>query len=134
MSMNRVCPNCFRKENLRYNFGNNIEAEKKFHSEKWCECGYNSPKEMMLDQDMGFTDPDWIRIAKYFIENYHATLATHQFNSKDEVVRFFLKMLKYSANNIYKEIVLVNNDKNNHWENINYGKPKTKPKSNIFGD
>lgn len=134
MSMNRVCPNCFKKEQVRFNFGRNIEAERKFHSEKWCTCGYNSPEEMMYDQDMGFTDPNWIRVAKYFLENYHSTLAKHQFDSKEELVRFFLKQLKQSANNIYKEIVLINKDKNSGWENINYGKAKIKPKTNIFGD
>lgn len=132
--MHRVCPNCFQKEQVRLNFGGNKKAEQKFHSEKWCECKYSSPKEMMYDQDMGFTDPSGIRIARYFLQNYHSTLANHKFDSKEEVVRFFLKLLKQSASNIYKSIELVDNKTNENWANINYGKTNVKPKSNIFDD
>lgn len=57
MSINRWCPNCFREEEMRLNFGSNREAEAKFHKEKWCDCGCNSPEEMMRDQDLGFEDP-----------------------------------------------------------------------------
>lgn len=130
--MNRVCPNCFIKEDTRYNFGNNKEEEKKFHAEKWCDCGYNSPEEMMLDQDMGFTSPYWIIIAKYFIRNYDYMLASDKLESKEEVVRFFLKMLKNAANNVNKSIELVEMYEDEGWKAIYDGKPKTKPKSNIF--
>jgi hypothetical protein len=58
MSANRICPNCFKKDNIRVNFGDEEESARKFHSLKWCDWNYNSPNEMMVDQDMGFTDPD----------------------------------------------------------------------------
>jgi len=132
MSINRMCTNCFRKENVRYNFGNDIESEKRFHSEKWCDCGYNSPEEMMLDQDMGFTDPNWLRIAKDFLTNYHAMLASDKLESKEEQTRFFLKQLKNSANNVYKSIELVEIKKDEGWQAIFDGKTEKKPKTNIF--
>lgn len=132
MSLERVCPNCFRKEGTRYNFGTNREAEKAFHQEKWCDCGYSSPQEMMLDQDMGFTNPHWLRIAKYFLENYENSIRQGLIESKDEKVRFFLKLLKSSANNIGKSIELTQRKQDEEYEFIYHGKPEKNPRVNIF--
>ncbi len=137
MSMARRCPNCLRTENIRFNFGDDnegesYEAERKFHAEKWCKCGYNSPEEMMLDQDMGFTDPTWIPFVKFFLNNYYIQLPEEEFNSKEELVRFFLKSLKSSANSIRKSIVLVPQKEDEVYEYVNNGKPSHKVKSSIF--
>ncbi len=67
MSINRICPNCFREDDVRINFGPNFKAEDSFHKHNWCNCGYKTPEEMMKDQDMGFSDPNWVRIAKDFV-------------------------------------------------------------------
>jgi len=130
--MRRICPNCYRNENSRVNFGDNREAERKFHSDKWCNCGYNSPEEMMLDQDMGFLDPKWIPIAKDFIENYHLRLKQGEIKSKEELVRFFLKLIKSSANNIHFSIELVPIKENEKWEFTYHGRTDKKPKTDIF--
>lgn len=132
MSINRSCPNCFQIENDRSNFGDNREAEREFHSQKWCNCGYNSPNDMMVDQDMGFTDPNWIRIAKHFIENYHLRISQGRIQTSEELVRFFLKLLKSSANNIRKSIELIDKEENEEYEFIYDGKTKKKPRINIF--
>jgi hypothetical protein len=132
MSMRRICPNCYRNENIRANFGDIIESERKFHSDKWCNCGYNSPEEMMADQDMGFLDPKWIPIAKYFIDNYHLRIKQGEIKSKEELVRFFLKLLKSSANNIHSSIELIPIKENEKWEFIYHGRPDKKPRTDIF--
>ena len=132
MSMNRTCPNCFQKENIRVNFGGNREAEREFHSQKWCNCDYNSPDEMMIDQDMGFTDPNWIRVAKYFIKDYHLRISQGHIKTSEELVRFFLKLLKSSANNIRKSIELIDEKDDEEYGFIYEGKTKNRPKTNIF--
>ena len=133
MSINRICPNCFRKENIRVNFGNNNDAEEEFHSQKWCDCGYNSPEEMMKDQDMGFEDPYWIPIAKDFIYEYHLRMQQGLINSKEENVRFFLKLLKSTANGYWFSIKLINNrNEKFNYESIFNGKSEHIPKTNIF--
>lgn len=134
MSINRTCQNCFQEEKIRVNFGNNIEAERDFHTQKWCSCGYNSPSEMMADQDMGFTDPKWIPIAMYFIENYHLRISQGHIHNSEELVRFFLKLLKSSANNIRKSIEIDDRKQNEEYEFIYEGKAKQKPRTNIFKD
>lgn len=134
MSMYRTCPNCFKTEGIRVNFGENHEAEKEFHKEKWCNCGYNSPEEMMKDQDMGFEDPRWIPIAKYFLKNYHLRIRQGQINSKEEQVRFFLKLLQSSANNYYTSLDLVNLKEVEGYKLIWDGKTETPPKVDIFKD
>lgn len=130
--MQRRCPNCFRTEKIRVNFGNNREAEKEFHQQKWCNCGYNSPEEMMKDQDMGFEDAKWIPIAKYFLDNYHLRIRQGQINSKEEHVRFFLKLLQSSANNCNASLDLVNLKESEEFKLIWDGRTKTPPKVNIF--
>lgn len=132
MSVRRICPNCYRKENKRSNFGDNIKAERKYHSEKWCNCGYNSPEEMMVDQEMGFLDPKWIPIAKFFIENYHLRLKQGEIKSKGELVRFFLKLLKSSANNFHRSIELIPIKETEKWEFIYHGRTDKKPRTDIF--
>lgn len=106
MSMNRVCPICYRKESIRFNFGNNREAESDFHKQKWCDCGYSSGEEMMKDQDLGFTDSRWVGIVKYFLDNYFLRIGQGAISNKDENARFFLKLLKSSANNYRLSIEL----------------------------
>jgi len=49
------------------NFGKNEEAEKAFHATKWCDCGYNSPEEMLREMDIN--DPRRIRIEKKLLAN-----------------------------------------------------------------
>lgn len=132
MSVSRVFPNCFRSEGVRFNFGNNREAEQSFHQEHWCNCGYSSPEEMMKDQDMGFDHPEWIRIAKYFLENYHLRLNQGLIESEEEHVRFFLKLLKSSANNVRLSIDLVDRKDGEEYDFIYNGKSDHTPKTNIF--
>lgn len=110
MSVNRVCPNCFQVDAVRFNFGEDREAEREFHSQKWCNCGYKDAHEMMIDQDLGFKDPNWLKIAKYFLENYHLRITQGEIHSKEELVRFFLKLLKSSASDINKSIELIDNN------------------------
>lgn len=133
MSTNRVCPNCFQEENIRFNFGNDRNAERTFHSQKWCSCGYNSPNEMMIDQDLGFNDPCWLRIARYFLENYHLRIAQGEIRSKEELVRFFLKLLKNSASNFHKSIELKNKT-NNEYDFIYNGRSLRTPKAKIMDE
>jgi hypothetical protein len=130
--MNRVCPNCYRKEELRVNFGNDREAEAMFHQQKWCSCGYQSPQEMMRDQDLGFEDPRWVPIARYFLNEYYLRLKQGEINNKDEHVRFFLKLLKSAANNRRLSIELVNRKDNEEWKFVYDGKSKNNPRKNIF--
>jgi len=134
MSIERICPNCFQMENMRVNFGNNRQAEREFHSKKWCNCGYNSPNEMMEDQDMGFEDPYWIPIAKHFIENYHLRISQGRIKDREELVRFFLKLLKSSANNVGKSLELVERKNGGGYEFIYEGKAKKAPATAIFND
>src|SRR5690606_35762870 len=117
---------------VRYNFGNDVIAQQEFHKQKWCDCGYSTPEEMMEDQDMGFENPNWIRIAKYFIDIYNKEIEEQTIKNKEENVRFFLKLLKSSANNHYLSIELSDIKGNEKYEPIYDGKSKKKPKSNIF--
>jgi hypothetical protein len=130
--MNRVCPICYRTENARFNFGNNREAESEFHKQKWCNCGYTSGEEMMKDQDLGFTDKRWVGIAKYFLDNYFLRLGQGSISNKDENVRFFLKLLKSSANNYRLSLELKPRNEDEKWEFVYDGKPKKIPRKNIF--
>jgi len=135
MSLKRVCPNCFREEKeLRLNFGGNTEAEKEFHDQKWCDCDYSSPNEMMMDQDMGFENPEWIKFARFFLANYHLRLSQGHIENKEENVRFFLKLLKSSANNCRLSIDLVDLKKDENYESVYNGKSNHTPKSVIFKD
>lgn len=36
--MERMCRNCGAIENMRVNFGDNLEAEREFHQEDWHDC------------------------------------------------------------------------------------------------
>ena len=132
MSMNRVCPICYREEGIRFNFGNNYEAESEFHKQNWCDCGYSSGEEMMKDQDLGFTDKRWVGVIKYFLNEYFLRLGQGYISNKDENARFFLKLLKSSANNYRLSIELKTRNENEEWEYIYDGKPKKQPQINIF--
>ncbi|MFZ4798906.1 MAG: hypothetical protein ACOYMA_15505 [Bacteroidia bacterium] len=132
MSVTRVCRNCFRPERFRVNFGENSEAEREFHQKKWCDCGYNSPEEMMQDQDLGFNDPRWVGISILFLNDYYLRISQGQITNKDEHVRFFLKLLKSSMNNYRVSAELVNKyDDKDYWPIFN-GKTEKVPKLNIF--
>lgn len=97
MSLYRICPNCFENDGLRVSFSN-IESERAYHSEKWCNCGYNSPEEMMVDRDMGFTDPKWFFISQYIIRNLNEkVLNLDNTDNQIEMQRNFLKLLIQSA-------------------------------------
>jgi hypothetical protein len=130
--MNRICPNCFRKEGIRINFGGNFADEAGFHRQHWCNCGYSSSEKMMQDQDLGFDDPRWVRIVKYFLNEYYLRISQGKILNKDEHIRFFLKLLKSSANNCQLSVELIPRKTNEDWEFIYEGKPKKKPHVNIF--
>jgi hypothetical protein len=134
MSVRRTCPNCFRQENIRRNYGNDRDEEIKFHKEKWCNCPYESPEEMMLDQDMGFEDPKWIPIAKEFLQEYHIVLNSGAIKTKEEQIRFFLKLLKSSVNSSKKSIELIPKKENEEWYFIIDGKAEKKVKCGIFSN
>ena len=74
---------------MRLNFGGDYKAEIEFHSQAWCSCPYKSPEEMMIDQDMGLTDPTWLQIAESFIDDYR--MLSKEIKSKEEDIRVFLK-------------------------------------------
>lgn len=134
MSMNRVCPMCFQEERFRYFFVDN-ESEAEFHRDnRWCSCGYESPEEMMQDQDLGFTDYRWVLIIRSFLNEYYLRLSQGVILNKDEHVRFFLKLLKFSANDYRLSIELTPPKKNELLEYIVDGVPKKQPHSNIFDD
>ena len=130
--MSRRCPNCFQVEGVRMNFGFDSQAEKKFHAQSWCKCGYETPEEMMKDQDMGFDDPAWIPIAKYFLEQYHLRLIQGHIKGRAELVRFFLKSLKESAYYSSKSITLVDRKTDQGREWSKFGETKQKPRTDIF--
>lgn len=132
MSMYRTCPNCFRQEGIRVNFGNNHAAEAEFHREHWCKCGYSSPEEMMKDQDLGFIDPRWVPIIKYFLNQYYLRISQGSIISKDEHVRFFLKLLRSSINNYHLSAELVPRKDNEDFKLIYNGKTEKFPRINIF--
>jgi hypothetical protein len=130
--MNRICPNCFREEGVRFNFGGNSAVEAEFHSQHWCNCGYSSPEEMMQDQDLGFDDPRLVLIAKHFLNEYYLRLKQGKINNKDEHIRFFLKLLKSTANNYRLSIELINRKDNEDYEYVYDGKSKKEHRINIF--
>ena len=132
MSTNRVCQICYREESVRYNFGNDFEAENEFHMRTWCDCGYSSGEEMMLDQDLGFSDNRWVCIVKYFLNEYYLKIRQGAITNKDEHARFFLKLLKSSANNYSVTIELKSRNEYKGSEFINNGKPNRPPSKNIF--
>lgn len=132
MSMSRVCPFCFRQEGIRANFGSDRAAEAEFHNQRWCKCGYSSSEEAMQDQDLGFLDPRWIKIAKFFLNEYYLRIGQGRIQNKDEHVRFFLKLLKSSASNYRTTIELTSRNENDKFQYIHDGKPTNKPKLNIF--
>ena len=132
MSINRVCPICYQKEGVRFNFGNNREAEAEFHKRSWCDCDYSSGEQMMTDQDLGFTDKKWVGIVRYFLNEYYLRIGQGAIANKDEHVRFFLKLLKNSANKYRLSIELKSKNEDEDWEFIYNGKPKKQPQKNIF--
>ena len=89
-----MCKICFKSDGMRFNFGDNTEAEAAHHNTKWCSCPYETSEEMMLDQDMGFTDPNWIPIAKSFLSNYRRM--REEVTTNEQSVRLFLKLLNYN--------------------------------------
>ena len=36
--MNRICRRCGAEEDIRFNFGEDREAEAEFHNQDWCNC------------------------------------------------------------------------------------------------
>lgn len=134
MRINRTCPKCLRQEGIIYNFGNNKAAMVAFNKKKWCKCGYNTPQEMMEDNDLGFTDETWLLIAKNFIGHYHRSYNYGFIHNSEELIRFFLKALKTTAENFSKDIVLVENNGGRKFDTINNGKPEKKPRLNVLKD
>jgi hypothetical protein len=134
MSRERICSKCYQQEMTRYNFGEDIEAEKAFHAKDWCKCGYTSAEEMMVDQDMPFSDPKWIPLAKHFLNEYHIRLDEEQIRNSEQLVRFFLRLLKSSANNIGLSVTLINQKADEVYKFVSDGKTDRKPKTNIFSD
>lgn len=132
MSMQRMCPNCYKKEGIRMNFGQNRKAEIDFHDQHWCNCGYTSPEEMIQDQELGFSDPRWVRISKYFLNEYYFRINQGVITNKDEHFRFFMKLLKNSINNVGLSVELVSKKEDEEWELIYDGKYEKEPQVNIF--
>lgn len=132
MSMQRICPNCYRTEGIRANFGNDREAEAAFHRKKWCDCGYSSPEEMMKDQDLGFDDPQWVKVSRTFLNQYYERLSLGRIPSKNEHVRYFLKLLKRSFNGEGLSVEIVRHVKKPTESQAIKKSPKSAPKSNIF--
>jgi len=132
MSVHRVCQICYQKEDIRLNFGDNHEAETKFHRQSWCQCGYSSGEEMMKDQDLGFTDNRWVGIIKYFLNEYYLRIGQGVIANKDEHARFFLKLLNHSFKNYRVSIELKPKSDDENWEYFHDGVPKTQPRKNIF--
>jgi hypothetical protein len=127
MSMQRFCPNCYRTEGVRLNFGSDRAAESQFHKQQWCDCGYFSPEEMMQDQDLGFEDPRWVQVTTTFLNEYYRRLSLGRIPTKDEHVRYFMKLLNRSLRFHGLSVEIVR-----------YSEPAIKqpakktPKSNIF--
>jgi len=134
MSIARTCPKCYQQEQIRVNFGPNIQAEQEFHREDWCNCGYSSAHEMMADQDMPFSDPKWIPFAKHFLNEYHIRFEQGRIRDNEELVRFFLRLLKFSANNINRSIQLTDKKPGESYQTISDGETDHKPKASIFRD
>jgi hypothetical protein len=128
------CNNCYKASNIHFNFGNDREAENAYHKNYNCDCGYSSPEEMMRDQDLGFTDPRWVIIAKDFLNEYYILLRIRTIKSKDQHIRFFLKQLKYSINKYAGTIELVPNSQVEACEYANDGTTKIVTQANIFDD
>jgi hypothetical protein len=105
MSVKNICKDCFRESKVRMNFGYDSEAENEYHSSKLCNCPYNSPEEMMIDQDMGEMDPNWFRIAKNLLPDFKSKLRTC--TKEEEEVRLFLKLLDYHTKNYHKSVELI---------------------------
>lgn len=128
--MYRRCPNCYRTEGIRANFGDNREAEAAFHQRKWCDCGYSSPEEMMRDQDLGFDDPKWVPIAKEFLNRYHGELRSGLLSTKGDYIRCFLLSLKSSFDNhlISSPLLCLKMTIRGHSSHQNQGPRNTSPK------
>ncbi len=126
------CPNCYRE----YNLYKSRNLDKNFvpNPKKVCSCKYNSPEEMMEDHDMGFKDPKWVKIGKYFLNHYHPVINESSIEYKDEWLRFFLKLLQSSANKYGLSLELTNIKKNESWSKVVDGKTSRKVKSMIFDD
>lgn len=134
MSLPRTCPNCFQKEASRHNFGSDLQAEREFHQQRWCDCGYASPEAMMADQDMPFADPQWIPFAKHFLEEYHLRFRQGGMKNKTELVRFFLRLLQSSANNLSRSINLSEQKSEEKYRFVYDGESDHKPQTDIFRD
>jgi hypothetical protein len=132
MSMPRRCPNCYRTEDIRVNFGDNREAEAAFHQRKWCDCDYSSPEEMMQDQDLGFEDPKWLPVAKEFLNRYHRELRAGQLSTKGDHIRCFLISLKSSFDDYRISASLSQNGDLRTFKPSKSLSKKHKPKTDIF--
>lgn len=131
MSLNRVCRNCYRGDDIRMNFGYDTASEEAYHKKNWCSCGYSSHEEMMLDQNLGFTDPRWVKIGKNFLNDYYHKIRLHKIMNKDDHMRWFLKLLHSTAENHGLAIHLSTRKPDyNNKTNIT----AKNPKSNIFED
>lgn len=73
-------------------------------------------------------------VAKYFIKNYHLRISQGHIHNSEELVRFFLKLIKTSANNINKSLEIVERKNGEEYEFISEGKANTAPKTNIFNE
>jgi len=83
---------------------------------------------------MGFKNPKWVKIGKYFLNHYHPVINEGSIEYKDEWLRFFLKLLQSSANKYELSIELTNINKNESWSKIEDGKTSRKVKSIIFDE
>jgi len=70
MGMSRTCPNCFAEDGLHFSFVD-FTAEISHHTTKWCNCGYETPNQMMEDlrkkYRFEFEDPKWVYFARKYL-------------------------------------------------------------------
>lgn len=81
---------------------------------------------------MPFDDPAWVQVAKHFLEEYHLRIRQGEFKDLTELVRFTLRLLKSSANNVNRSIVLTEKNEDERYTSVYGGKTDKKPKLDIF--
>jgi len=72
MGLPKTCPNCFANDGIFWNYDGSEEEIKKIYDQKWCDCGYNSPEEMIeglaKKYEFKFKDPKWVKLARAYID------------------------------------------------------------------
>ena len=72
MGLPKTCPNCFANDGIFWNYDGSEEEINKIYAQKWCDCGYNSPEEMIeglaKKYEFKFKDPKWVKLARAYID------------------------------------------------------------------